>query len=56
MSGFSQLQHQSSGLNSGLQISHSVPTSAGGYQSHYGLNSLGECECINTNYLIFNYN
>ncbi|ODN00604.1 Homeobox protein orthopedia [Orchesella cincta] len=42
MSGFSQLQHQSSGLNSGLPISHSVPTTGGPsmYQSHYGLNSL----------------
>jgi len=44
MGGFGQLQHQSSGINSGLPMSHSVPTSGAPsmYQSHYGLNSLGE--------------
>ncbi|XP_035702290.1 homeobox protein orthopedia isoform X2 [Folsomia candida] len=44
MGGFGQLQHQSSGLNSGLPISHhSVQTSGGPSMyasSHYGLNSL----------------
>jgi hypothetical protein len=43
MGGFG-MQHQSSGLNSGIPISHSVPTSGGPsmYASHYGgLNSLG---------------
>jgi hypothetical protein len=59
MSGFGQLQHQSSGLNSGLPMSHSVPTSGGPSMyasSHYGLNSLGTTTANSSSFYNYNYN
>lgn len=47
--GFSQLStHQNSSLASSLPISSSMTTTGSSvYQSHYGLNSLGECQNFN---------